>query len=299
MFVRLLCGAATGLLLVATVVGASAATTLRTSSGGTLFVADSYPGRVVMYPAGVANPAPTGTILKGVYSPYNLALDSAGTLYVQNGDNTIAEYPRGATKPSRVLQLYLPSGVETFVAVGPDGSVYAAARGIIAIYAPGSTGITGLLQVPAGSRGYPALSVCVSPANDVYAIYSRGTQTNEAGVWLFPGAQPPGHDLGITLNYGGSIALDPAGKLLVGDVGLGAINVYNARSGKQLRTIATAPFEPYQVTVDPAGTYLYVAGGTAPGVGAFTYATGAAAWSVTQGLREPGFTMGVAVDAGS
>jgi hypothetical protein len=62
MFVRLVYGAANGVLLVATIVGASAATMPAISSGGTLFVAESYPGRVLMYPAGVANLAPIGTI---------------------------------------------------------------------------------------------------------------------------------------------------------------------------------------------------------------------------------------------
>jgi hypothetical protein len=288
--------AACALLIAATGTLAGAATTaVSAPAGGTLFVANTDTARVELYPAEQPKAAPTGSITQGVLSPYNLAVDASGTLYVQNGNNTITEYPRGTTSPSKTLQVTSPSGTGVFVAVGPDGTVYSANRGVDEIYefADGSTQITGILGLPSPDK--PS-SVAVSSANNVYIGYSKSTVPGAAGVWVFPGGQSPGHDLGITLTYGGGLGLDPDGNLLAGDAGTQMIAIYKPGASKPFRKISTAPYAPYQFAFDAGGKHLYVVGGKPSAVLVYDYATGAPAWTVQQGLSGVGFSLGVAFD---
>lgn len=76
---------------------------VKAKSAGDLFVSNFYASEILIYPANAKNPEPAGSITDGVSSPYNLAVDRAGTLYVQNNNNTISEYPMGASDPSKTL----------------------------------------------------------------------------------------------------------------------------------------------------------------------------------------------------
>jgi hypothetical protein len=44
-----------------------------------------------------------GVISSGISDPYNLAVDATSTLYVQNNNNTVTEYPKGHSQPIKTL----------------------------------------------------------------------------------------------------------------------------------------------------------------------------------------------------
>jgi hypothetical protein len=91
-----------------------------------LFAGNNAASKILIYQADVQKPRPIGTITDGVSNPYNLAVDQHGTLYVQNGNNTITEYNKGQKIVSKTLSE--PGGssdTPTALAVGNDGTVYA------------------------------------------------------------------------------------------------------------------------------------------------------------------------------
>ncbi|MBD5654408.1 MAG: hypothetical protein IAI50_04420 [Candidatus Eremiobacteraeota bacterium] len=88
-----------------------------------LFVSDLDAQTIRLYPADTTNPSQEGSITEGLDEPINVAVDTAGTLYVaNNGNNTVTEYKLGATKPSVTLStsLVYPNGI----AVDSEGTVY-------------------------------------------------------------------------------------------------------------------------------------------------------------------------------
>ena len=90
----------------------------------TLYLSDVQADAIELFPAYDGNdPGQIGTITQGIDTPVNIAIDNSGTLYVaNNGNNTVTEYPLGATSPSITLsnQLVYPNGVT----VDSEGTVY-------------------------------------------------------------------------------------------------------------------------------------------------------------------------------
>jgi hypothetical protein len=81
-----------------------------------LFVSDSSSG-VLMYNPAKANSSPTGSITTGTSTPFGLAVDKKGTLYVANlGNNTVTVYPKGKSSPS----VTLTSGIDEPYGIGVD-----------------------------------------------------------------------------------------------------------------------------------------------------------------------------------
>ena len=69
-----------------------------------IYVSDYTQSLILIYPQGGESSGPIGEIVNGISNPQGIAVDSAGTLYVANqGNNTITEYPFGATDPSVTL----------------------------------------------------------------------------------------------------------------------------------------------------------------------------------------------------
>jgi sugar lactone lactonase YvrE len=89
----------------------------------TLFISDLGTESVKLYPANAKKPKQSGSITDGIDQPVNAAVDASGTLYVaNNGNNTVTEYPLGASSPSVTLStdIVSPNGI----AVDSAGTVY-------------------------------------------------------------------------------------------------------------------------------------------------------------------------------
>ena len=69
-----------------------------------LYVSDYTESQILAYQQGRESSGPIGEIVDGISTPQGIAVDSSGTLYVANqGNDTITEYPAGASEPTVTL----------------------------------------------------------------------------------------------------------------------------------------------------------------------------------------------------
>jgi hypothetical protein len=262
------------------------------ASGGKLFVSNFYASEIVIYPAHVENPVPIGTITTGISYPYNLAVDRAGTLYVQNNNNTVTEYPKGATAPSKTLtEPKVGYGTGICVTVGNDGTVYAADHLAGQVYEFKSGGTTPSTTLHVSE----AFGLALDSKNNLYVGWSNSSSGAAGHVMKFKSGATTGRDLGITVKYSGGLAVDKHDDLLVGDQGNNVIDIFKRHASTPFRTIDTSPAYPYQFAFDRVERYLYLVSGTPAEVYVYDYATGVLAWTVTQGLSPSGYAEGVAL----
>lgn len=260
--------------------------------GGKLFVSNFYASEILIYPAHVSNPSPIGSITDGISNSYNLAVDRTGTLYVQNNNNTVTEYPKGSTTPSKTLtEPKVGYGTGICVAVGDDGTVYAADHlaGQVYEYKNGSTTPSTTLYVP------EAFGLALDSKNNLYVGWSPSPSGGPGHVMKFKTGSTTGHDLGITVKYSGGLAVDEHDDLLVGDQGNNVIDIFKRGARKPFRSINTLPAYPYQFAFDHAERYVYLVSGTPAEVYVYDYSKGSLAWTVTQGLSPSGYAEGVAL----
>jgi hypothetical protein len=263
------------------------------AKNGELYVSDFYQSEILIYPSGVENPAPSGEITAGISNAYNLAVDKNGTLYVQNNNNTVTEYPQGKTTPSRTL--YEPKvgyGTGICVAVGRDGMVYTADHlaGQVYEFKKDKTDPSTTLNVS------EAFGLALDRQNDLYVGWSNSSSGASGHVKEFKPGSKTGTDLGITVKYSGGLAIDRQNDLLVGDQGNNVIDVFKQGATTPFRTIDVSPYYPYQFALDHNDKYLYLVSGNPAAVYVYDYATGDLAWTDTQGLPgSEGYAEGVAV----
>jgi hypothetical protein len=262
------------------------------ASGGKLFVSNFYASEIMIYPAHAQNPAPVGTITNGISNSYNLAVDRSGTLYVQNNNNTVTEYPKGATSPSKTLtEPKVGYGTGICVTVGDDGTVYAADHLAGQVYEFKNGGTTPTITLDVSE----ALGLALDSKNNLYVGWSNSSSGAAGHVMKFKSGSTTGHDLGITVKYSGGIAVDKHDNLLVGDQGNNVIDIFKRGSSVPFRTIDTSPAYPYQFAFDRSERYLYLVSGTPAEVYVYDYETGSLAWTDTQGLSPSGYAEGVAL----
>lgn len=261
--------------------------------GGELFVSDFYASEILIYPAHVTDPSPSASITASISYPYNLAVDGAGTLYVQNNNNTVTEYKKGKLKPFKTLNE--PStgiGTGICVTVGTDGTVYAVDhyRGQVYEFKNGSTSPSTTLNVS------EAFGVALDRENDLYVGWSHPSSQAAGHVMEFPAGSTNGHDLGITVEYSGGLGVDSHDHLLVGDQGNRVIDIFKRGKTTPFRTINTYPSYPYQFAFDRGERHLYLVSGTPAEVYVYDYSSGNLAWTVMQGLPgSSGYAEGVAL----
>jgi hypothetical protein len=260
--------------------------------GGELFVSDFYSAEILIYPAGVQNPSPTGSISNGVSDPYNLAVDKAGTLYVQNNNNTVTEYPKGASIQSTTLvEPKYGYGTGITAAVGRDLTVYTADHlaGKVFEFKRGHSSPTTTFSLQ------EAFGLALDRKNNLYVGWAPYSSGGPGHVMRFKPGATSGKDLGISVKYEGGLAIDEHDNLLVGDQGNQVIDIFKRGAKTPFRTISTAPVYPYQFALDKANRYLYLVSGTPAAVYVYDYASGALAWTDTQGMKGSGYAEGVAL----
>lgn len=267
-------------------------TLVENAGGGKLFVSNFYLSEILIYPANEKDPAPTGSISAGVSYPYNLAVDRHGTLYVQNNNNTITEYAKNGSGPTKTLtEPKAGYGTGINVAVGKDGTVYAVDHlaGQIYEFENGNTTATKTIGLQ------EAFGLALDRHNDLYVEYASNSSGGPGHVMEYKPGSTSGHDLGITIKYEGGLGVDSHDDLLVGDQGNQVIDIFKHGKNTPFRTISVSPYYPYQFNFDRSEKYLYMVSGTPAAVYVYDYSTGALDWTDNQGLRSSGYAEGVAL----
>jgi sugar lactone lactonase YvrE len=194
----------------------------RKKSAATLFVGDSEKNVVNLYDPNTPNPSPEGSISSGLDAPIGLAVDKSGTLYVVNiSNNTVTEYPPGATTPSFTIN----SGMDSpyGIAVDSSGDVFVSNLGnnTVSAYKPGSTtpyasiSNVGPNPVGMGVDSKDNIYVCDDSNNTVYEIPAGTTTAQNSGLTALVG--PIGiafnkKNTAYVSNFGGNnVAIYPAG----------------------------------------------------------------------------------------
>jgi len=261
--------------------------------GALLYVSDFYASKILVYPAAKKNPEPTGSISASVSYPYNLAVDTAGTLYVQNNNDTVTEYPKGTSTPSKTLD-EPTTGVGTgiCITVGSDGTVYTVDHyaGQVYEFKDGSTNPTTTIDLT------EAFGVALDSKNNLYVGWASNSSGGPGHVMKYKPGSTKGKDLDITVEYSGGLAVDAEDNLLVGDQGNRVIDIFKPGADTPFRTISTSPAAPYQFAFDKKDKYLYLVSGSPAEVYVYDYKSGKLKWTDTQGMNgSEGYAEGVAL----
>lgn len=149
-----------------------------------LFVSDDSSNSVLMYLPKVPNASPMGSITTGLSTPFGLAVDKAGVLYVANiGNSTVTVYPPGASSPSLTISTGIsgPYGI----AVDSSGEVFVSNlnNNTLTGYKSGATSPFETIDFSAygqpvgvGVDGNDNILVACDTSNGVFEI-AAGTQT--------------------------------------------------------------------------------------------------------------------------
>jgi pectin methylesterase-like acyl-CoA thioesterase len=208
---------------------------------------------LVFDPAAPATPA-TQTL--GSSAPISVAVDGHGDVYTVNSSAQIAEIAPTAPATSTPISAAL-SATPNQIAVGTDGSVYAATPGSASITKLSLTGLTYATQTITNSAIASAQAIAVDANGNVYVA------DNTTGA-VIKFSQTTGIAATLTataLNNPVALALDGLGNVLVADKGAGVVyrlRVGGITTGLPPTVTVTGTISPVGVAVDPAGD-VYIA----------------------------------------
>jgi hypothetical protein len=228
-----------------------------------LYVADQSADKIVVYPAGVASPAPIQTLTDGVRKPVSIATDAAGNLYVFNGGYKtgpfLSKFAPGASKPSSTMTLPSSLSALGWMAFGPDGTIYivgfdSQGSQILEYYA-GATSPSLTIQAPSSSNPFRN-TAAVDRKNNFYTVLEGGA--NADGPIVFPPKSTSYSFVKYTAGALGAITFDNTGDLLVAH--------FSRNHGERVlvveptgsRSFATTVY-PSSMAFDGADDVLYLA----------------------------------------
>lgn len=251
--------------------------------GAIVYVSDFVANSIVIFST---DGEQVGLITDGIDGPVGSCVDGAGTLYVANYENnTVTEYPKGATSPSVVLSNGIKQPIS--VAVGLDGTTYV-----------GEFARNRVLEFPADSRSanvkitsltYPE-GLAVDPSGNLYVAWNQRDLIGQ--VDMFDRGSKVGNNLGIAAGQTGDSKIDSAGNLVLADQFNQMIDVYKSGSDSPFRQIYTIGSDPYKFAFNRKESALYVADPDTGMVLVFDYATGAQIGTIYKGLTS---VLGVSV----
>jgi len=214
-----------------------------TDSSGNVLVTTLVQG-IGQGPAITFGPGVQTTVGSGLYSPFAVAVDAAGDIFIADtGNNRVVEVPAGGGPQTTVPAdgLYDPHGV----AVDGAGNVFIADTynsRVVEVPAGGGPQTT----VPASGLSY-VFGVAVDGAGDVFIADSNNNRVVE--VPAGGGAQTT---VGGGLSVPNAVAVDGAGDVFIADTGNSRVVEVPAGGGAQT-TVGTGLIYPAGVTVDGAG----------------------------------------------
>jgi|SRR5580700_292941 hypothetical protein len=230
-----------------------------------VYVTDYNSSVVLIYKQGHTSSGPVGEIATGISNPQGDAVDASGTLYVANqGNNTITEYPNGATIPSVTLSSGISKPLD--VSVDSTGIVYVidGSASQIVEFKPGSTSPDATVTLTHPSGGVNAKN------DDLYVTYNM----SGGHVARCKPLATTCKDLGISVGLAQGIAIDLKGNLAVGDYYGQAIDIYKRGATTPFRTITTTLEEPAKLALDKTDTTLYMADPANFSIDLYNYAGG-------------------------
>jgi sugar lactone lactonase YvrE len=231
-----------------------------------LYVSDLTESFILIYQQGDTGAGPIGEIVNGISSPEGLAVDKSGTLYVANiGNNTVTEYPAGATSPSVTLSTDISNPLDVSVDSNDNVYVTESSAGEILEFEPGSSS-------PNETVSLARADVATNSKND--DVYVTHNVSSEGHVVRCKPLSSSCKNLGITVGFAQGIAIDSQGNLLVGDVYGGVIDIYHPKQTSPFRTISTYEEQPAKLALDSSDSTLYMADPANFAVRLFDYATG-------------------------
>lgn len=245
-----------------------------------VYVADYAANDIEIFPGNnTANPAPCGKLTTGIDAPLGMAVDAKGTLYVSNyiGNGStyaINEFPRGKTTPKITIQAAAP-GYDLWVGKGRVLYVAQPWEDAVVEYAAGSTTPKATLSINGGPYG-----VGTDQHNNLYVSYLSNVD-GLGHVEKFAPGHTTGTDLPMTVSLGGSVRIDSADNVVIGDRNNDILDVFAPKGTTPTRSWSTAG-KPYYLTLNQAETNLYT---TAFGsVQIFDYASGTQIGSISNHL---------------
>lgn len=211
-------------------------------------------GNVVIYDPKINNPSPIAIITDGVDQPNGDCIDSQGTLYVVNSQNSISEYALGKTKPSKIITegLYSPG----FCAIDSRGSLWVTNGDNIRKYRKGSTEPDGVIEEGLTD----AVGIAIDHAGNIYVGNLEPYGTSNIQVYP-PGAKSPSRTITDGITWPVGIAVDPAGTLYVTNDVQCNIEEYLPGKNDPYRTITKDIDGPTAVTFTKSGWMYEVNGG--------------------------------------
>lgn len=186
------------------------------------------------------NREPIAEITDAIATPYGMAMDSSGTLYVaDNPESAITEYPKGQTTHSVTITDGLDSPLG--LAVDKSGTLYVSNVGAIQEYAKGST--TPTKTVTGGGMTNP-FGVALDKKQNLYIADFIAAKVFEL---------PKGGSSVTSLNLQGlsepiGVAFDASGNLWVTNGNGGNITVYPPGQTSPSETITSGYTDPYAIT---------------------------------------------------
>jgi hypothetical protein len=244
-----------------------------------LYVTDYNANAVLIYKQGDTGGGPIGEIVDGISTPQGDAVDASGTLYVANeGNNTVTEYPAGASSPSVTLSTDISRPLD--VSVDSNGIVYITEGSASKIleFKPGSTSPDATVSI-----SHPSDATNVKN-NDLYVTYKPTSGGGHVARCAPLAASCT--DLGIVVGYAQGIAIDMRGNLLVGDIYGQVIDIYKPGQVSPFRTIATPLEEPAKLALDKKDKTLYQADPANFAVELYNYKAGTQETSFTFGSAD-------------
>jgi hypothetical protein len=191
------------------------------------------------------NPEPVAEITDSVSSPYGMAVDSSGTLYVaDNSDSQITEYPKGQTTVSATITdgISNPLGL----AIDNNGTLYVSNYpAAVTEYAPGANAPSKTIE--GGGMEY-AFGLALDKQQNLYIADFLSDQ-----VWQVAQGSTTVKALNLQdLTGPVGVAVDGAGNLWVTDSSE-VVNVYPPGSTTPSKTLSSGYTRPYAITSDAAG----------------------------------------------
>ncbi|HEY1868988.1 MAG TPA: hypothetical protein VGG70_11890, partial [Candidatus Cybelea sp.] len=207
---------------------------------------------VAIFSAG-KNPKQKGQITDGLSSPQRLFVDKSRNLYVTNngygyavyGDITV--YAPGTTSP----KLTITDGVDnpTGLTVDAAGTVYCANvtfPATITEYGAGKTAPS--LTIPLQYN--PAEYLAIDASDNLYASTLNGS------VWEYHSGSTTGTNLNLQVSFGGALAVDRSGNIVVVDENAATIDFFPAGQTTPSKTISVSGF-PFALSLSKDEKKLY------------------------------------------
>lgn len=261
----------------------------------TLYVTDDANADVALfkYPTWTS----LGSISSGLTHPYGDWVDKNGNLYVANREQTtdtgdILEYDSSGN-----LIFTYSAGIKQPVTVATDklGNVYEADEtGTVNEYAQGSNAIAASCSLQASDR---VLGVAVNGRGGVFVTFNSGGSTGSGGIYVFPrglnGGPYPCTNALLAAKFVEpfGIIFDKQGNLIVCDANpyAPAVDIVAPPFTSITSTLGSGWVDPAFVTIDRAGTQVYISDLGVPDVRILTYpgGTNVATLGSANGLSVP------------